>query len=216
MLLALLFASATVLPYHIQLEANPAAPFPFLSKFGTVTLHIYNAGVRADTLWLNGFSRNGTNTVTVENPLARMYTNVPVSDLVSMVQKMAKGHVDEYVPPPIAKPVAGKVRGIPAKRYRMIYGEDAWIDVWTTERVPENPQLRTIINAFVEGVAPLTAKSMRSIPGTPIYVELNFSHYRKMPLVRLREFQATNAGQEKALSVGRLYFKVPLLDALWK
>ena len=216
MLLALLLASATVLPYHIELEANPAAPFPFLSKFGTVTLHVYNAGVRADTLWLNGFSRNGTTTVTVENPLARMYTEVPVSDLVAIVQKMANGHVDEIAPPPIAPVISGNVRGIPAKRYRLIYGDDAWIDVWTTDRVPENPQLRSIIEAFVSGVAPMTSQSLRSIHGMPLYVELNFSHYRKLPLVRLKSFLTTNAGQDKALSVGRYYFHAPLLDALWK
>src|SRR5262249_48854875 len=69
MLAALLLASAAALPYHIELQANPGAPFPFLSRFGTVTLHVYNGGVRADTMWLNGFSRNGSNTVTVENPL---------------------------------------------------------------------------------------------------------------------------------------------------
>ena len=214
--LAFLFATSPALPYHIELEAHPAAPFPFLSKFGTVTLHVYNGGVRADTLWLNGFSRNGTNTVTVENPLGRMYTTVPVSDLVSILQKMAKEHVDEVVPPPVAKPVAGNVRGIPAKRYRLIYGADAWIDVWTTDRIPENPQLRAIINACIEGIAPFTARSMRAIPGTPIYVELNFSHYKKLPIVRLKNFMTTNAGQEKALSVGKLYFKAPLLDSLWK
>ena len=216
MLLALLLASTTVLPYHIELEANPGVPFPFLSRFGTVNLHVYNAGVRADTLWLNGFSRNGTSTVTVENPLARMYTDVPVSELVAIVQKMANGHVDEAAPPPLAPVISGKVRGIPAKRYRLLYGEDAWIDVWTTDRVPENPQLRSIIEAFVVGVAPMTSKSLRLIHGMPLYVELNFSHYRKLPLVRLKSFLTTNAGQGDALSVGRFYFRVPLLDALWK
>ena len=216
MLFALLLASATVLPYHIELEANPGAPFPFLSKFGTVTLHVYNAGVRADTLWLNGFSRNGSNTVTVENPLGRMYTDVPVRDLVAIVQKMASGHVNEATPPPVIGPMSGNVRGVPAKRYRLVYGADAWIDVWTTDRVPENPQLRSIIEAFVLGVAPMTARSLRSIHGLPIYVELNFSHYKKLPLVRLKSFVMTNAGQDNALSVGRLYFRAPLLDALWK
>lgn len=216
MLLALLLASASVLPYHIELEANPAAPFPFLSKFGTVTLHVYNAGVRADTFWLNGFSRNGTNTVTVENPLARMYTNVPVSELVAMLQKTSKSHAEEAGPPPISGPISGNVRGVRAKRYRLIYGPQAWIDVWTTDRVPENPQLRTIIEAFVKEMAPMTAVSLRSIHGTPLYVELNFSHYKKLPLVRLKSFVTTNAGQEKALSVGKFYFHAPLLDELWK
>jgi hypothetical protein len=214
--LAFLFATARPLPYHIELEANPAAPFPFLSKFGKVTLHVYNAGVRADTFWLNGFSRNGTTTVTVENPYGRMYTEMPVSEIAAILQKMAKDHVQEGVPPPVAPPVSGNVRGIAAKRYRLIYGAEAWIDVWMTQRVPENAQLRVIIDALVRGIAPLTADAMRSIPGTPLYVELNFSHYKKLPLLRLKTFSLTNAGQEKALSVGRLYFRAPMLDAIWK
>ena len=216
MLSVLLFATAAALPYHIELQANPGAPFPFLSKFGTVTLHVYNGGVRADTMWLNGFSRNGTDTVTVENPLARMYTNVPVSDLVAIVQKMASGHVEEDAPPAVERPVAGKVAGIQAKRYRMLYGPEAWIDVWTTDRVPENPQLRKIVDAFVIAVAPMTAKSLHLIHGMPIYVELNFSHYKKLPLVVPKEVVLNNAGQEKALSVGSFYLHASVLDALWK
>ena len=207
---------AAALPYHIELQANPGAPFPFLSKFGTVTLHVYNGGVRADTMWLNGFSRNGTSTVTVENPLARMYTNVPVSDLVAIVKKMAEGHVNEAAPPPVAAPVAGKVAGIAAKRYRITYGPEAWIDVWTTDRVPENPQLRTIIESFVTGVAPMTAKSLHLIQGMPLYVELNFEHYKKLPLVVPKSFVLNNAGQEKALSVGNFWIHASVLDAIWK
>lgn len=213
MLLTLLLAT---LPYHIQLEANPAAPFPFLSKFGTVTVDVYNGGVRADTLWLNGFSRNGTNYVTVENPLGRMYTNVPVSELTAILQKMARDKVHESGPPPMAAPLSGHVGDFPAKRYRLLYGPQAWIDVWTTDRIPANPQLRMIVDAFVAGIAPETAKVMRSIGGTPLYVELNFSHYHKLPLLKLKSYLSTNAGQEKALSIGKLYFHAPLLDALWK
>jgi hypothetical protein len=217
MLLALILAAAPLaLPYHLSLQANPAAPFPFLAKFGTVTLHVYNGGVRADTMWLNGFSRNGTDTVTVENPLGRMYTNVPVSDLVAIVQKMSSGHVEEGAPPAVTAPVSGKVAGIQAKRYRLLYGPEAWIDVWTTDRVPENPQLRKIVESFVIAVAPMTAKSLHLVKGMPLYVELNFEHYKKLPLVYPKEFLLTNAGQEKALSVGNFYIHASVLDALWK
>src|SRR5437016_10086756 len=108
-LLALLFATsvsaAAPQPYHIELEANPAAAFPFLSKFGAVTLHIYPAGIRAETIWLNGFSRNGTSTVTVENPLGRMYIDMPVNEITSLLRKMAKDDVQAAAPemaPPIS------------------------------------------------------------------------------------------------------------------
>jgi len=216
MLLALLLASATVLPYHLELEANPAAPFPLLNKFGVVTLHVYPAGVRADSMWLNGFSRDGA-TVTVENPYARMYTDVPVMQFAETLEKMAHVEVNEGAgAPPVAPPVAGKVGGISAERYRLMYGPDAWIDIWTSHAVPESAQLKSLIDGFVRGVAPLTANALRSIPGTPIYVEINFSHYKKMPVVWVKSFVADSAGEHDALRVGRFYFKVPLLDALFK
>src|SRR5579859_6816519 len=73
---AILFVLATARPFHLTLEANPAAPFPFLSKFGNVTLQVYPNGVRAESMWLRGFSRNGAPAVTVEDPLNRTYSDV--------------------------------------------------------------------------------------------------------------------------------------------
>jgi len=220
LLLLLLFAiplhAAPPKPYHIVLEANTAAPFPFLSRFGTITLHVYPAGVRADSIWLNGFSRLGTSTVTIQNPYARMYTTMPVSEITSMIQKTTDEDALATIPPPIAPAVSGKVRGIAARRYRLLYGPEAWIDVWTTNVIPENAQLRKIVDAFVRGISPATAESWKSIPGTPLYVELNFSHYKKLPLIRLKSFVMNNLGQEAALEVGRFYFKAPMLDAILK
>jgi len=43
LLLAFLAVSLHAAPppaYHLEIEANPATPFPFLGKFGTVTLHV--------------------------------------------------------------------------------------------------------------------------------------------------------------------------------
>lgn len=217
LLLAFLFATARPpQPYHLQLQANPGAPFPFLAKFGVVTLHVYNAGVRADSVWLDAYSRNGMSTVTVENPYARMYTDMPIEEITAMLEKMAKDEMQNIPPPPIERPVSGKVKGISAKRYRLLYGPEAWIDVWTTQTIPENPQLRKIVQAMVQGISPPTAQSMRSIPGMPLYVELNFSHYHKLPLVWVKGLSLSNVGQDEALKVGRYFFKVPLLDALWK
>lgn len=213
--LAVLLATTSTRPYHIELEAHPAAAFPFLSKFGAVTLHVYPAGVRADTIWLNGFSRNGSSTVTVENPFGRMYTDMPVSEITSLLRKMAKDGV-EAAAPSMAPPISGNVRGLAAHRYRLLYGPEAWIDIWTTEAVPENPQLRVIIDAFVRGISPASMQTVRSIPGTPIYVELNFRRFKKLAIVRLKSFALTNVGQDNALRVGTLYFKAPLLDAIWK
>ena len=202
--------------YHLVLEVNPAAPFPFLSKFGTVTLHVYPAGVRAETIWLNGFSRNGTPTVTVENPLGRMYTDMPVAEIASLLHKMSPQNEVGAAAPQIVPPISGNVHGIAARRYRLMYGPEAWIDIWTTNTIPENPQLRNITNAFVRGISPPTAATLQSIPGMPLYVELNFRRYKKLPLLRLKSFSFSNVGQEDALSVGTLYFRAPLLESIWK
>jgi hypothetical protein len=211
-----LHLSAAQRPYHLELEANPAAPFPFLGKFGTVTLHVYPGGVRADTIWLNGFSRNGTNAVTVVNPYGRMYTHVPVADIGGILQKLGRVDTATSAVPQRGPELAGKVGNIDAHRYRLIYGPTAWIDVWTTTALPENPQLRAIVMELVRGIAPGTAIAMRSIPGTPLYVELNFRRYRKLPLLRLKNLVLNSSGEDDALSVGHLTFQAPLLDSLWK
>src|ERR1700744_2310044 len=108
-------------PYHLTLEASPAAAFPFLSKFGTVTLHVYDSGVRAETFWLNGFSRNASPHITVENPYGRMYTEAPVANVGSIVAKLAGSEL-RNVTPTLATPTAGRVGELPATRYRLIYG----------------------------------------------------------------------------------------------
>jgi len=167
-------------------------------------------------MWLNGFSRDGA-TVTVENPYARMYTEVPVAQFAGMLEHMAHVEVNEgAAPPAVAPPVAGRVGGMNADRHRLLFGPEAWIDIWTSRSVPENEQLKMLVDGFVRGVAPQTANVLRSIRGTPIYVEMNFEHYKKMPLVWIKSFVANNDGEREALRVGRFYFKVPLLDALFK
>ena len=201
--------------YHLELEANPATPFPFLGKFGTVTLHVYPAGVRAETFWLNGFSRNGTNAVTVENPLGRMYTDVPVTQISATLHKIATSGMEASAPA-ATQVIAGTVKGMSARRYRLVYGPEAWIDVWTTASIPENPQLRAIVNEFVRGISPATASSMNAIHGTPLYVELNFRRYKKIPLVTMKKITWSSDGQDDALKTGMLYFKAPLLDSIWK
>jgi len=217
--LALLIAAtrlaAAPRPYHLELEASPAAPFPFLSKFGKVTLHVYASGVRAETFWLNGFSRAGTRAVTVENPYGRMYTDVPITEIGSILRKLSTSGIQAAAP--TAGPViGGKVRGVDAYRHRLMYGPAAWIDVWTTNTLGENKQLRTIVEEFVRGLNPATAEAIKSIPGVPVYVELNFRHYQKLPLLRLKELKFDNSGEADALKVGTLYFKAPLLDSIWK
>jgi hypothetical protein len=219
LLLTLIAVSLHAAPpraYHLELEANPATPFPFLGKFGTVTLHVYPNGVRAETFWLNGFSRNGTNAITVENPLGRMYTDVPVAQISSTLHKIATSGIEAAAAPAETQMTSGTVKGMTARRYRLIYGPDAWIDVWTTDKIPENPQLRAIVNEFVRGISPATANSMNAIHGMPLYVELNFRRYKKIALVTMKKITWSSEGQDDALKTGALYFKAPLLDSIWK
>ena len=215
-----LFAAFPLLaaPYHLQLEANPAAPFPFLGRFGTVSIDVYDGGVRAESFWLNGFSRNGARAVTVENPLGRMYTDLPLAGIAPMVRRLGGASLGPLSGPPagVSTPVAGKVHGLDAMRYRLTYGPQAWIDIWTTRAVPENQQFRAVVNEFVAGISPPAAEIARRLPGAPIYVELNFRRFRKLPLLRVKGLSFDNKGEAGALNVGTLYFRAPLLDSIWK
>lgn len=202
-------------PYHLTLEADPAAPFPFLSRFGRATLHVYRGGVRAETLWLNGFSRTGSPNITVENPFGRMYTEVPVANVGSIVAKLAGGEL-QNANPTLGKPTVGRVGELPATRYRLIYGPEAYIDVWSTLAIPENRQLRAIVTQFVGGISPGTAAFAKTIPGTPLYVEMNFRRFKKLPLLRLRSLTYDDNGEADALKVGSFMVHASLLDNLWK
>jgi hypothetical protein len=203
-------------PFHLTLEANPAAPFPFLSKFGKTTLHVYPAGVRAETLWLNAFSRNGAPALTVENPLGRMYTDVPVAQLPPIVAKLASYKDDFGVNARLEPPVAGRLENLEAMRTRIVYGPTAWIDVWTTNALPDNPALRSIVTELTRGISPATAALVRNIPGVPLQVVMNFSHHPLVTVLKFRSLTREAGGEADALKVGKLYVKAPLLDALWK
>jgi hypothetical protein len=202
--------------YHLELEAYPAAPFPYFSKFGTIDLHVYPGGVRAESFWLNGFSRNGTKTITVMNPVARMYTDMPLTQITKMVSEASSNDPLAASAPPVDGPLAGKVGALRASRYRLMYGPGAWIDVWTTTDVPENVQLRSIVDSLVRGISPPTADVTRRLPGTPVYVELNFNRFKKLPFLKLKKLTWNNAGETDALKVGSYYIRAPLIDAVWR
>lgn len=222
LVLAALALSASAAPrYHLELEANPAAAFPYLSKFGTsIELHVYPAGVRAEALWLNSFSRNGAPAVTVANPLGRMYVDLPVEELAPLLRKLAGGETGvETVAVPARGPVTqGKVAGIDATRHRLIYGADAWIDIWTTAAIPENPQLRRISEELVAGISPGTAQVAKTIRGTPVYVELNFRRFKNVVLLKTKQLNldASYDDEQDALELGPFYVKAPLLERLFQ
>ena len=212
------FAAAPARPYHLELEANPAASFPYLGKFGAVDLHVYAGGVYADGIWLNGFSRNGAPNLTVVNPLGRMYVDMPVAEIAPTLRKLAgsEGSTERGAVPTMDSAMKGKVKGIDAMRYRLNYGPEAWVDIWTTNVIPANPQLQAIVTEFVRGVSPGSVAAAKKIPGMPIYVELNFRRFKKVPILTLKKLSFDNEGEADALTLGSLYMKAPMLDAIWK
>jgi hypothetical protein len=201
-------------PYHLELEASPGAVFPYLGKFGDVDLHVYAGGVRAEAFWLNSFSRTGAQNVTVANPLGRMYVEIPVTEIAPLLRKLAgsDAKIEQGASPTLGPTLQGKVGALAATRHRLIFGPSAYIDVWTTNAVPENAQLRRIVNGLLEGISPGTAKVAAKVPGTPVYVELNFRRFKKVALLKLKKLSMTADDEKDALELGPLYIRAGVLD----
>ena len=218
LIISLLFTvTLSAAPYHLELEATPEAVFPYLGRFGNVELHVYAGGVRAEALWLNAFSRNDTAAVTVVNPLARMYVDVNVSEIAPILTRLAggSGAIERNAVPVMGPTQRGEVKGIPATRHRFVYGEDAWIDVWTTDVIPTNRQMQRIVTQVVAGISPGTGELASKITGTPIYVEANVRRFKKVPLVRLKKLTRTADDEKDALTRGSMYIRATVLEKLF-
>lgn len=214
---AAVFAAPPVKPYHLELEATPEAAFPYLGKFGKVDLHVYAGGVRGEALWLHGFSRNSAPTVTVANPLGRMFVDVKIAEITAILTKLAaddSGVERKASPPRLGPKLKGAVKGLAATRHRLVYGPNAWIDVWTTDAIPQNQQLRLIVNRIVGGISPGTAQVASKLPGTPIYVELNFRRFQKVPIIRFKSLKFGPTDEEDALTLGSLYMRASVLEKI--
>jgi hypothetical protein len=203
-------------PYHLELAATPAGAFPWLGRFGDVDLHVYPEGVRAEALWLHAFSRVGAKDITVANPLARMYVEIGVGEVAGLLQNLAGGasQIEKNAHPKLGPTMKGAVKGIAATRYRLLYGPKAWVDVWTTDAIPQNRQMQLLVKNIVSGISPGTAEVASKLPGTPIYVELNFRRFQKVPLVRLEKLTYSSEGQSDALTLGRLYVRAGVFEKL--
>lgn len=218
-ILVLTFAAtlSAATPYHLELEATPEAAFPYLGRFGKVDLHVYAGGVRGEALWLHGFSREGSDAITVVNPLARMYVEVPLDDIAPVLTRLAgsAGKIERDAVPTLGPTLEGKVKDIPATRHRFLYGPDAWIDVWTTDVIPANLQLLDIVDRIVTGISPGTAKFTSELTATPIYVELNFRRFKKVPLVKFKKLTMAAENEEDALTLGKMYVRATVLEKLF-
>jgi hypothetical protein len=155
--------------------------------------------------------------VTVLNPLGRLYVEVPVTDISKTVANMVPAKAVERMATATVGPVTnGKVVNIAATRHRLVYGPAAWIDYWTTDAIPENPQVRAIVQQLVDGISPGTGAIVKTIRGTPLFVELNFSHYKKVPILYVKKFSWTADDEEDALTRGPIYVHASVLEAIWK
>jgi hypothetical protein len=204
--------------YHLELEATPSAAFPYLCKFGDVTLHVYAGGVKAEALWLDAISRNGSSDVTVMNPLGRLYTEVPVSQIAPILQKLAgtAGAIERGAIASFGSMTRGKVGNLDAARYRLSYGPAAYIDVWTISSIPENPQYRRLVSALLEGISPGTARVAPLIAGTPVMVELNFRRFPKVQILKLKKLTMAAGDEEDALTRGPIYLRATVLEKLFE
>jgi hypothetical protein len=218
-LLLLLLFPATLFAggYRLELEANPAAPFPFLSKFGAVEIAVYPGGVAAKAPLLRAFSRTGDGHVTVMSPLSRLYADVALSKVRAMMLTLARAE-GEVMPGlgefPVSAPAKGKVGGLEALRYRIELGPESSMDVWTTTAIPNNAQYRKLALEFAATISKPAAAMVSRFAGMPIYVELNTIHYKKVALLKVKGFKGTSAGEDDDLTVGRLYVKAPGADAI--
>ncbi|HKR64841.1 MAG TPA: hypothetical protein VJZ00_14000 [Thermoanaerobaculia bacterium] len=217
-ILFLAFPAFAAQPYHLELSASPAGVFPYFGKFGDVDLHVYAGGVRADALWLAAFSRNGATNVTVKNPLARMYVEMPLSDIAPTLTKLAgaAGAIERAATPVATPPQPGKISGLNGTRYRLVYGPTAWIDVWTTNAIPENPQLRAIVEQLVAGISPRTAPFVKKMTGTPVAVTLNFRRFKSVELLKIKKLTFAKDDEDDALELGSLYMRAPIFEKLWQ
>lgn len=204
--------------YALHLEARPSAPFPFLDKLGRVQIAVYPEGVRADSRWLGGFVRAGDDTVRIENPALRLYTDSSLDTLrrffVSLSpekESMALGELE------VRKTGrTGTIKKLPASCYRIILGETAWIDVWTTQAVRSSRPYQILQSQLLAAVSPDLEKAARRIPGTPLHVVLNTRRFPDTVLLTTREVYFSSAGNEDALQTGRFFLKAPSLDRLVK
>lgn len=206
--------------WRADLELTPGAVLPFLGSFAAADVSIYPSGVTAESTFLRAWSRNQSGAIRIEHQLARLYSDMPLTQIRPTVLGLAGK--DE----PIARkarlridaPQSGRVRGLDAQRYRMHFSRRGYLDVWMTTTIPPSQQFRRIQNEFLSAISPAAAAEASRLPGTPVYVELNTPKHQKVVLLRL-ERVAVNLSAEAerdALSTGSLYVRAPFSDRFWR
>ena len=214
MLSAILFALAVARPFHAQMTSNAAQTFPIVARFGAITVDLYPRGFRATSIWLRGFAINGQHEITVENPLTRTYTTMPPSGIGDIVRFVAGRTLNLGAPQSVVVS-AGNVGQLPSHRYRLVYGPDDFIDVWTTAALGPAPAFREVVDELVRAMSPESAAVLRRVPDTPIYIEANVGPYRKLAILKVSSVVYNSAGEADALHVSPWMFRAPF-DTIFK
>ncbi|MGH9456704.1 MAG: hypothetical protein ACRD2J_03580 [Thermoanaerobaculia bacterium] len=198
--------------YRLDLELNPAAPFPFLERFGSIDISVFSDGVSGKALVLRGFSRNGSDEITVMHRLARVYLDIPIPRLQSILLALS-GSDTEVMPGlgslPVSKPVRGRVGGLEALRYRIQLGPESSMDVWTTTAIEPNPHYLRLAREFAATISQSAGDLARQLQGMPVYIEMNTTHHRKVTLLRVKGFAKDAEGASDELRVGSVYVQAP-------
>lgn len=204
--------------YGLQLEARPTAVFPFLNRLGTVDIAVYPQGVRADSLWLDGYLKAGSKTVRIENPSLRIYSDASLSSLRQLFRSLAPEKETATLGelPVTDTGRKGTIKDLPVRCYRITLGKKAWIDVWTTEALKESQPYTDLQNQVLAAVSPDLARAGARIPGTPLHVILNTRDHPETTLLATKQIFRSSAGHEEALQTGRFFLKAPSIDRLMK
>ncbi|HYR27390.1 MAG TPA: hypothetical protein VEU30_02935, partial [Thermoanaerobaculia bacterium] len=72
-----------------------------------------------------------------------------------------------------------------------------------------------IVNQLLEGISPGTASVASKLSGTPVYVELNFRRFKKVPLVKLKKVTMSADDEKDALTLGSLYVRASVLEKIF-
>lgn len=205
--------------YALHLEARPTAAFPFLDKLGRVEVQVYPQGVRADSLWLDGYMRTGSDSVRLENPSVRLYSD---SSFASLSKIFASLKPRDKQAPKLRKLQVvdtgrkGTIKKLPVRCYTIKIGKRIAVDVWSTTALARNTAWEKLQNEVLKAVSPELAQAAKRIPGTTMHVVLREKGEADATLLTTREVFLSSAGHEEALSTGRLFLRAPDIGKLMR
>ena len=212
------FTDQPVRDYTLELTIRPVGDSPLIDRLGSVNLTVFPQGIHLDSTWLDGYSKRGTSTVVLKKPIARIYALMPLEGFRSVVRRMA-GSDSELMPGlgnlTVDQKARGKVSGMPATRHRIMLGEGAWVDVWTSDTIPHNSQLQRLTVEILSAVSEDAGRLSGQISGVPVFIQINTADHPKETILAIRSLRRSSAGAAEMLDVGSFYLRVSAAERLW-